>query len=63
MTIVAFAGDITVRSSNSGVILTKKGESWGGPWPTPDSTLEVTDVGALIQALQQVQQEKSYDSW
>jgi hypothetical protein len=63
MSIVAFAGDIKVTALDRGVLLTKKGESWGDPWPVQDETITVTDVDSLIQALRSVQQEKSYDTW
>lgn len=62
MSIVAFAGDIRVEATNNGVTLSKRGESWGDPWSTPDDILHVKDVTALIQALQEVQREK-YNSW
>jgi len=63
MSIVAFAGEIRVEATNTGVTLSKKGESWGDPWETPDCVFHVSDVSSLIRALQQVQSEKSYDRW
>jgi hypothetical protein len=63
MSIIAFAGDIKVEATASGVTLTKKGESWGDPWPVQDEVLSVRDVSGLIRALQQVQSEKSYNEW
>jgi hypothetical protein len=63
MSIVAFAGEIRVESTNSGVTLYKKGENWGDPWPVSDEYITVRDVAALIRALQQVQSEKSYSEW
>lgn len=59
----AFVGDITVTATKHGVCITKKGESWGDPWPVADSSIEVTDVEGLIKAIRLVQQQKSYDSW
>lgn len=59
----AFVGDITVTSTKRGIRITTKGEVWGDPWSTPDSSIEVVDVEGLIKALRLVQQEKSYDSW
>lgn len=61
MTIVAYAGDIKVSVGKSGVILTKAGESWGDPWPVSDTVMSVTNVDALIQALQQAQREQFFD--
>lgn len=59
----AFVGDITVTSTTIGVRITKKGESWGDPWPIADSSIEVADVEGLIKALQAVQKQKSWDEW
>ena len=61
MTIVAYAGDIKVSVGKRGVILTKAGESWGDPWPVSDTVMSVTNVDALIQALQQAQREQFFD--
>lgn len=58
MSIVAFAGDIKVTALDRGVRLSRKGESWGDPWLTPDEGITVTDVDGLIQALRSVQGEK-----
>ena len=64
MSIVAFTSDgIRVSSTGTGVTLSKAGESWGDPWPTPNEVLTVNNVDSLIKALQAVQQQKSYDSW
>jgi hypothetical protein len=58
-----FVGDITITSTTHGVCITKKGESWGDPWPIADSSIEVRDVEGLIQALRLVQKQKSWDNW
>ncbi len=64
MSITAFTSDgIKVTSTSRGVTLSKAGESWGDPWPTPDEVLTVNNIDSLIQALKTVQQQKSYDSW
>jgi len=60
---VAFTNGITVTATNTGVLLTKAGESWGDPWPIADSSIEVRDVEGLIQALRLVQKQKSWDNW
>ncbi len=64
MSIVAFTSDgIKVTATSRGVTLSKAGESWGDPWSTPDEVLTINNVSSLIQALQSVQQQKSYDEW
>lgn len=64
MSIVAFTSDgIKVTSTSRGVTLSKSGESWGDPWPTPDEVLTVNNVDSLIQALQAVRKQQSYDNW
>lgn len=64
MSIVAFTSDgIKVTSTSRGVTLFKSGESWGDPWPMHDDSITSNDVDSLIQALQAVQQQKSWDNW
>lgn len=63
MSIVAFAGDgIKISSTDKGVTIVQKGESWGDPWPVADSVITVNDISKLIQALQEVQSER-YSGW
>ena len=63
MTTIVIVGDVTVTSTSNGVCITKKGENWGDPWPVADSSISITDVAGLIQALQAVQKQKSWDNW
>lgn len=62
MSTVAFAGDgIKVVATSSGATITQAGENWGDPWPTPSSSIQVKNIGQLIEALQLVQREKRDD--
>lgn len=65
MSTTAFTSDgIRVSmDSSGGVTLTKAGESWGDPWPTPNEVLHVKSPRSLIKALQTVLENESYERW